>query len=52
MIYYSCPKKEAKLLDAIKAGFIVKTKGDDGVYTYTLTQRGIQQWAIEKMRFA
>ena len=48
MTYFRDPAKAAKLEEAIRLGFIIRQLGDDGVYTYALTQRGLMQWVHEK----
>lgn len=46
-IYFNDQEKEKKLEQAITHGFIEKSEAD-GLVQYTLTQRGMQQWAGEK----
>lgn len=47
-ILYEDPARQAKLEEAIRLGFILRQTDPDGVLRYSLTNRGMCQWAIEK----
>lgn len=49
MILFSDPEKQKKLEEAIRLGFIIRQEGQDGVYTYVITNHGMHQWMTEKM---
>ena len=47
-ILYDDPERQKRLEGAIELGFILRQIDPDGVPRYSLTNRGMYQWAREK----
>lgn len=45
-------EKAAKIEEAVALGFILRELGDDGLYTYRLTGKGMHQWLNERFQKA
>lgn len=48
MNLFSDPKKQEKLEETIRRGFIISQIDNDGIVRYILTAQGQHQWILEK----